>query len=160
MDEIWMSCMKILEQKSEKLWVLPTHLPVTISKCIIWGLPFWAFLIALSNLNCKHFDLNKNKYFLNFIYVFSFLDEMFLSGPLSLVTIENPKCTSGKELIIFRDSFASSIAPLLAEGYTKITLADIRYLRSDFLDRFIAFKDQDVLFLYSTLVLNNSKSLS
>ena len=85
---------------------------------------------------------------------------MFLSGPLSLVTIENPKCISGKELIIFRDSFASSIAPLLAEGYTKITLADIRYLRSDFLDRFIAFKDQDVLFLYSTLVLNNSKSLS
>ena len=83
---------------------------------------------------------------------------MFLSGPLSLVTIENPKCTSGKELIIFRDSFASSIAPLLAEGYTKITLADIRYLRSDFLDRFIAFKDQDVLF-YTVLLFLTTVNL-
>ena len=86
--------------------------------------------------------------------------EVFLSGSVSLLRIDNPAADTDRELIIFRDSFTSSIAPLLAEGYTKITLADIRYLRSDFLDRFIAFKDQDVLFLYSTLVLNNSKSLS
>lgn len=86
--------------------------------------------------------------------------EMFLSGPVSLITIDNPNCSSDKELIIFRDSFGSSIAPLLAEGYEKITLVDIRYLRSDFLGRFIEFDDQDVLFLYSTLVLNNSETLN
>lgn len=86
--------------------------------------------------------------------------EMFLSGSRSLITIENPDCESGKELIIFRDSFASSIAPLLAEAYTRITLVDIRYLRSDFLDRFIGFEDQDVLFLYSTSVLNHSETLT
>lgn len=86
--------------------------------------------------------------------------EMFLSGPRSLITIENPDCESGKELIIFRDSFASSIAPLLAEAYARITLVDIRYLRSDFLDRFIGFEDQDVLFLYSTSVLNHSETLT
>lgn len=86
--------------------------------------------------------------------------EMFLSGPRSLITIENPDCESDKELIVFRDSFASSIAPLLAEAYARITLVDIRYLRADFLDRFIGFEDQDVLFLYSTSVLNHSETMT
>ena len=86
--------------------------------------------------------------------------EIFLSGPCSLITIENPNYKSDRELIIFRDSFGSSIAPLLAEGYAKITLVDIRYLRADLLDRFIEFKNQDVLFLYSTSVLNHSETLT
>ena len=85
--------------------------------------------------------------------------EIYLSGAISLITIENPNATTGKELIIFRDSFGSSLAPLLVEGYEKITLVDIRYLRSDMLSKFITFENQDVLFLYSTLVLNNSETL-
>ena len=86
--------------------------------------------------------------------------EIFLSGPRSLITIENPNCKSDKELVIFRDSFGSSIAPLLSEGYAKITLVDIRYLRADLLERFIEFKNQDVLFLCSTSVLNHSETLT
>ena len=86
--------------------------------------------------------------------------EIFLSGPRSLITIENPNCESDKELVIFRDSFGSSIAPLLSEGYAKITLVDIRYLRADLLERFVEFKNQDVLFLYSTSVLNHSETLT
>lgn len=86
--------------------------------------------------------------------------EMFLSGSLSLITIENPNAETDRELIIFRDSFGSSIAPLFAEAYSKITLVDTRYLRADYLDRFIEFDGQDVLFLYSTLVLNNSETLT
>lgn len=82
--------------------------------------------------------------------------EMFLSGSKSLLTIENPEADTDKELILFRDSFGSSIAPLLAEGYAKITLVDIRYISPNLLDNFIEFKDQDVLFLYSASVLNNS----
>ena len=82
--------------------------------------------------------------------------EMFLSGSKSLITIENPNADTDKELILFRDSFGSSIAPLLAEGYAKITLVDIRYLSPNVLDRFIEFENQDVLFLYSVSVLNNS----
>ena len=85
--------------------------------------------------------------------------EMFLGGPLSLVTIENPNATSGKELILFRDSFGSSIAPLLVEGYEKVTLVDIRYMQPAMLEKFITFDNQDVLFLYSTSVLNNSSTI-
>lgn len=85
--------------------------------------------------------------------------DLFLSGPLSLVTVENPEATTDKELVIFRDSFGSSIAPLLAEGYRKITLVDIRYLLPSQVGRFVEFRDQDVLFLYSTQVLNHSETL-
>ena len=85
--------------------------------------------------------------------------EMFLGGPLSLVTLENSNCENQRHLIIFRDSFGSSIAPLLAEGYSKVTLIDIRYLQSSLLGNFVEFEDADVLFMYSTLVLNHSETL-
>lgn len=84
---------------------------------------------------------------------------VFAGGPLGLVTIENPNGTSGRELIVFRDSFASSLAPLMMEGYDKITLIDLRYLASINVGRFVEFTDQDVLFLYSTGVINNGKLL-
>ena len=87
------------------------------------------------------------------------LYDVFLSGPVSLLTVENPAAASDRELIIFRDSFASSLAPLLVPGYAKVTLVDIRYLPSEKLGEFLDFRDQDVLFLYSTLVLNQSSML-
>ena len=85
--------------------------------------------------------------------------ELFLSGSKSLLTIENPNARTQKELVIFRDSYGSSIAPLLVEGYAKVTLVDIRYLAPERLGRFVEFTDQDVLFLYSASVLNNSNAL-
>ncbi len=85
--------------------------------------------------------------------------EMFLGGADALLTIENPDASTNKELIVFRDSFGSSLVPLLAEGYQKITLVDIRYVQPAMLGNLVEFKGQDVLFLYSTLILNNSLAL-
>ena len=87
------------------------------------------------------------------------LYDVFLSGSRSLLTIENPGVETDRELIVFRDSFGSSIVPLLVQGYAKVTLVDIRYIQIDVLDRFLEFYGQDVLFLYSTLVLNNSSTI-
>ena len=84
--------------------------------------------------------------------------EMFLSGSDALLVVDNPNATTNKELVVFRDSFASSLIPLLVESYRKVTLVDIRYINSGILGNFIEFTDQDVLFLYSTLVLNSSIS--
>ncbi len=85
--------------------------------------------------------------------------EVFLSGPKSLLRIENPNAATDKELLIFRDSFGSSIAPLLVQDYKTVTLVDIRYLDSRMLGNFLDFHGQDVLFLYSTLVLNSGSTL-
>lgn len=81
--------------------------------------------------------------------------EFFLSGTKSLLRIDNPNATTDEELIIFRDSFGSSIAPLLAEGYKSVYLVDIRYVAPDYLESFIDFEGKDVLYLYSALVLNS-----
>lgn len=87
------------------------------------------------------------------------LYDVFLSGPVSVLTVENPAANTEKELIVFRDSFGSSMVPLLIPGYAKVTLVDIRYLPTDKLGEFVEFGNQDVLFLYSTLVLNQSSML-
>ena len=85
--------------------------------------------------------------------------ELFLSGPLSLITIQNPQAGTDRRLVLFRDSFGSSIAPLLIEDYAQITLVDIRYIQPGFLNGMVDFEGCDVLFLYSTLVLNHSETL-
>ncbi len=87
------------------------------------------------------------------------LYEVYLSGAKSLLRIENPGAETDRELILFRDSFGSAIAPLLVSRYKTVTLVDVRYISSAYLDRYLEFNGQDVLFLYSTLVLNNAETL-
>ena len=85
--------------------------------------------------------------------------DIFLSGTKALLRIDNPNATTDKELVVFRDSFGSSLIPLLAEGYSSIYIVDIRYVASSMVGNFIDFAGKDTLFLYSTLVLNDSLSL-
>jgi len=81
--------------------------------------------------------------------------DMFLRGPQPLITIENP-LVEGKELYLFRDSFGSSLAPLMMEAYSKITVIDLRYINLLILDQFIEFTPgSDVLFIYSSQIFNN-----
>ena len=87
------------------------------------------------------------------------LYDIYLSGARALLTIDNPNGKPDKELIVFRDSFGSSMVPLLVQDYSKVTLVDTRYLSSDLLDQFIDFHGQDVLFLYSSLILNSSSAI-
>ena len=85
---------------------------------------------------------------------------LFLGGAKGFLRIENPAVTDGKQLVIFRDSFGSSIAPLLAARYSSVTLIDTRYFHPSLLKKYISFEDQDVLFLYSATLLNNSQALN
>lgn len=85
--------------------------------------------------------------------------DIFLSGAVSILEITNPQGEKGKELILFRDSFGSSLAPLLLPGYSKVTLVDTRYIPTDMVGDFVEFTNQDVLFIYGTGIVNNSASL-
>ena len=87
------------------------------------------------------------------------LYDVYLSGARALLTVENPNAATDRELIVVRESFGSSLVPLLLTDYAKVTLVDLRYIRADLLEQFLEFKNQDILFLYSTLVLNNSASI-
>jgi len=82
--------------------------------------------------------------------------DVFLSGAQPIVTVELSE-GNGKELVIFRDSFASSIAPLMLGAYQKVTLVDLRYVMSDLIGDYVDFTSgQDALFLYSASMLNSS----
>lgn len=112
--------------------------------------------------NCRVFDFETERS--NAVYDMEKLDgkdlyEVYLSGAKSLLRIENPNASTQRELILFRDSFGSAIAPLLLSEYKTVTLVDIRYLSSAQLDRYLDFCGQDVLFLYSSLVLNNANTI-
>lgn len=88
------------------------------------------------------------------------LYEIFLSGTVAVSVIENPSAEEKRELILFRDSFGSSLAPLMIGSFSKITLVDIRYIASSVLGGLVDFDDADaVLFLYSTVLLNNSTAM-
>lgn len=85
--------------------------------------------------------------------------DIFLSGATPLLRIDNPNCNTGKKLIVFRDSYGSSIIPFFIEAYEEIIVIDIRYISSNLLTNYIDFSNQDVLFIYSALVLSNSSIL-
>ena len=87
--------------------------------------------------------------------------DVFLSGTKPLLRVDNPNSESGKTLVVFRDSFGSSLVPLLVEAYDTVYIVDIRYIDSGMLGFYekmnlIDFEGADTLFLYSALILNSN----
>ena len=92
---------------------------------------------------------------------------MYFSKPF----IKLPSATDEKDSVgrfarsrlSVRDSSTSgesSIAPLLAQGYSEIILVDIRYISPSALAKLIDFSQiDDALFLYSASVINNSETI-
>jgi len=85
--------------------------------------------------------------------------DLFLRGPQPLIVIENDAAPE-RELYLFRDSFGSSLAPLMAGSYSRITVIDLRYINLLLLEHFIEFTPgSDVLFIYSSQIFNNPSIL-
>lgn len=80
---------------------------------------------------------------------------VYLNGPKAYLKIVN-KNVEDRKLIIFRDSYTSSIVPLLIPYFSEIELIDLRYYSSDLLN---IDGDAKVLFIYGSEVLNNSFSI-
>ena len=85
--------------------------------------------------------------------------DVFLGGAASLQIIQSPASATDKRLIIFRDSYTSSLAPLLLTAYREITLIDLRYINTKLIGNYVDFEDADILFLYNTSIVNNSSML-
>ena len=125
--------------------------------------------------NLKVQDVSNNQ-FLN-VYAPNLFNEVhnfeidgynvFLSGKAGypVLRIINPKATENKVLVVFRDSYGSSIAPLLAQGYKMIYVVDLRSIDYELLGQqtvngarnpyYIDFSNKDVLFLLSGLVIDS-----
>jgi hypothetical protein len=84
--------------------------------------------------------------------------DIFLGGSSPLEIIKSMTATD-KRLIIFRDSYTSSLAPLLLEAYSEITLIDLRYISSNLLKDYVNFDNADIMFLYGVSVINSASGL-
>lgn len=120
-------------------------------------------LICLNHDNLQQvtvWDYEKEKYMS--VYTMERVGEgddydVFLGGAKALLTLENAHAASDKELIIFRDSYTSSLAPLLVDSYSKITLVDVRYTKPAYaLSRIKWNEKTQVLFLYQAMTLNGN----
>lgn len=86
--------------------------------------------------------------------------DVFLSGAQAILTVTSPNVHNGRHLVLFRDSFGSSLAPLLLGSFERITLVDLRYVSAARLEDYADLSDAtDVLFLCSTAVWNNGGTL-
>ena len=98
------------------------------------------------------------------MYFTEFLDKkdqysMFLGQNQPIVTIHT-NTTSGKRLLIFKDSYAHTIAPMFADYYTTITLVDLRYINQSY-DTLIDIEQYDqVLLLYNVDTFSHSTDVA
>ncbi len=84
---------------------------------------------------------------------------VFLDGPSSYIRIENAKANNEQKLIVFRDSYASALIPLLIPSFSEIEVIDLRYYSSSLLDNLNLDEDATVLLLYGAQIMNSSYSL-
>lgn len=76
------------------------------------------------------------------------------------IKIENQSAEAHRRLIIFRDSFARSLVPLLLEGYSEIILFDLRAVTAfygEYADWLYDDGKTDILFLASVYTLNTTE---
>ncbi len=87
------------------------------------------------------------------------LYDIYLGGNEPIVVINND-AVEDRELVIFADSFGNSIAPIIAQDYSKVTIIDLRLVRLEFLDQFVDIGDADILYLYNIKSMNDDYRLT
>ena len=82
--------------------------------------------------------------------------DFFMGGAKPLLVLDNPTQDNGLQLVVFRDSFGSSLIPLLSAGYSQVIVIDLRYISMQAVSGLVDLDPgADVLHLYSTSVLNS-----
>lgn len=72
---------------------------------------------------------------------------VFIDGNHALTEITNTNAKNGTVLLI-KDSFSHSLAPFLAENYSKVVLVDLRYYKESVSDLVTTYKPEQVVVLY------------
>lgn len=81
---------------------------------------------------------------------------VFLNGNHALVTIETGN--EGGTLLLIKDSFAHCLTPFLAENYSEIIMADLRYLNGP-ISSLIDEETDDIIILYGLSTFAESKDI-
>ncbi len=122
---------------------------------------------AITNDNIDQFIVynGENKTTYDSIYFDEYLNKKdkysyFLGLNQPQVKIKSHGTPSNRKLLIFKDSYAHSLAPLLSYTYRDITLIDMRYVNTDIMKILQLTDYDDILFMYSIDVFLNTKNTS
>ncbi|UKI28962.1 MAG: hypothetical protein L6V78_00890 [Clostridium sp.] len=80
-------------------------------------------------------DKEEKKFIMKIIFHNIDSYDIFLAGATPVLKITNNK-VADKKLIVFRDSYGSSIIPFLAENYHEVIVLDLRYVKFANLQKF------------------------
>lgn len=84
---------------------------------------------------------------------------VFLGQNQPIVTIKTGS-TEGKSVVVFKDSFANSLVPFLADFYSTITMVDLRYINESY-SKVVDLKAYDqALLLYNVDSFGHSTDIS
>ncbi|MEG0614323.1 MAG: DHHW family protein [Oscillospiraceae bacterium] len=72
----------------------------------------------------------------------------FLGSNQPIITVKT-NSVNGKKLLMFKDSYAHSYVPFLAQHYSEITLVDMRYINTAYADILEVSDYDQVMFLYN-----------
>lgn len=98
------------------------------------------------------------------LYVREFLEQKdkyssFTGSNAPIVTIETD-VDNDKTLLIVKDSYAHSLVPFLSKHYSKITMADMRYISTD-LNQLIKLGDySQVMFMFNAITFSEDGNLT
>ena len=86
------------------------------------------------------------------MFFYNHIDEddkypVFLDGNHALTEIQNKNAKNGT-IIVIKDSFSHSLAPFLAENYSKVVLVDLRYYKQSVSDLIKKENPEQVVALY------------
>lgn len=86
--------------------------------------------------------------------------DVFLGGAVPLIFLENENSVNDATIIVFRDSFGSSMIPLLSPYFKNIVAVDFRYVTLDNAVKICSdYKADAVLSMLSTGVIKNGEML-
>lgn len=103
------------------------------------------------NITVKITESGKTEEY-NSMYFYSHLDEddkypVFIDGNHALTEICNSNAKGGT-VIVIKDSFSHSLAPFLAENYSRVILVDLRYYKQSVSELVKKEKPEQVIALY------------
>ena len=86
------------------------------------------------------------------MFFYNHIDEddkypVFLDGNHALTEIQNKNAKNGT-IVVIKDSFSHSLAPFLAENYSKVVLVDLRYYKQSVSDLIKKENPEQVVALY------------
>ncbi|MCL1823358.1 MAG: DHHW family protein [Oscillospiraceae bacterium] len=86
--------------------------------------------------------------------------EIYLGLTMPIINITTDLgVSSGKKLLIFKDSFAHCLIPFLSKNFSEITVADMRFINAGY-DMFFDVNEYDsVLFIYNVITFSEDRNL-